>query len=147
MSKTKNFHFPPYDTLVGKGTRIEGDLSFIGGLHIDGTIRGNVIAGIAPTGESAVTLSATGVIEGNLESPYVVLDGRVEGDVHASEHALLAAGARIFGTLYYGALTMDDGAQILGGLVPLESGQVPSELPGIEDMGQRDVQPLAHNLP
>ncbi|NCA88259.1 MAG: polymer-forming cytoskeletal protein [Gammaproteobacteria bacterium] len=120
MGKKKKFRFPPYDTLIGKGTQIEGNLRFVGGLHIDGHILGNVIAGIAPTGEAAVTLSATGVIQGNLESPYVVLDGRVEGDVHASERALLAAGARILGTLYYGALTIDAGAQVQGGLVCLD---------------------------
>ena len=128
MGKKKKFRFPPYDTLIGRGTRIEGDLRFVGGLHIDGYIQGNVIARIAPTGEAAVTLSATGVIEGNLESPYVVLDGRVEGDVHASERALLAAGARVLGKLYYGALTIDDGAQVRKGLVRLD----PNDIPAVE---------------
>jgi cytoskeletal protein CcmA (bactofilin family) len=122
MGKKKKFSFPPYETLIGKGTQIEGNVRFVGGLHIDGHVLGNVIAGIAPTGEAAVTLSATGIIQGNLESPFVVLDGRVEGDVHASERALLAAGARISGTLYYGALTIDDGAEVQGGLVHLDPG-------------------------
>ena len=125
MGKKKKFNFPPYDTLIGRGTEVEGNLRFVGGLHVDGLVRGHVIADIGPTGEAAISLSATGVIEGNLESPFVVLDGRVKGDVRASERALLAAGARIEGTLYYGALTIDDGAEIHGGLVRLDADGVP----------------------
>lgn len=125
LVKKKKFRFPPYDTLIGKGAEVQGNLRFVGGLHVDGKIQGHVIAEIAPTGEAAVSLSATGVIEGNLESPFVVLDGRVKGDVRASERALLAAGARIEGTLYYGALTIDDGAEIHGGLVRLDADGVP----------------------
>lgn len=128
LGKKKKFKFPPYDTLIGKGAEVQGNLRFIGGLHIDGTIRGDVIAEIAPTGDAAVSLSATGIIDGNLESPYVVLDGKVRGDVRAYERALLAAGARIEGSLYYGALTMDDGAEIRGGLVPLQEDGSPAQL-------------------
>ena len=79
LVKKKKFRFPPYDTLIGKGAEVQGNLRFVGGLHVDGKIQGHVIAEIAPTGEAAVSLSATGVIEGNLESPFVVLDGRVRG--------------------------------------------------------------------
>jgi cytoskeletal protein CcmA (bactofilin family) len=125
LGKRKKFRFPPYDTLIGKGAEVQGNLRFVGGLHVDGTIRGNVIAEIAPTGDAAVSLSATGVIDGNLESPFAVLDGKVTGDVRASERALLAAGARIEGTLYYGALTMDDGAKIQGDLVLLDPDGIP----------------------
>ena len=145
MGKKKKFSFPPYETLIGKGTQIEGNVRFVGGLHIDGHVLGNVIAGIAPTGEAAVTLSATGIIQGNLESPFVVLDGRVEGDVHASERALLAAGARISGTLYYGALTIDDGAEVQGGLVHLDpkvgTPVDPLAVGGKEDLAPSFTQP------
>ena len=140
MGKKKKFRFPPYETLIGKGTRIEGNLRFVGGLHIDGHVLGNVIAGIAPTGEAAVTLSATGVIQGNLESPYVVLDGQVEGDVHATERALLAAGARILGTLYYGALTMDVGARVQGGLVHLDH-EIGIPADQLDAGGEQDLAP------
>jgi cytoskeletal protein CcmA (bactofilin family) len=125
LGKKKKFRFPPYDTLIGKGAEIQGNLRFVGGLHVDGLIRGNVIAEMAPTGEAAISLSATGIIEGHLESPFVVLDGRVSGDVRASERAVLAAGAHIGGILYYGTLTIDDGAQVRGGLVPLDPDGIP----------------------
>ena len=34
----------PIDTLIGAGTTIEGDITFTGGLRIDGNIKGNVKA-------------------------------------------------------------------------------------------------------
>jgi len=125
MARKRKFRFPPYVTLIGRETEVMGSLRFVGGLHVDGVIRGNVVAGIAPTGGAAITLSATGVIEGNVEAPFVVLDGRVEGDVHAAERALLASGAVIRGTLYYGSLTIDDGARIQGGMVPIDAAGLP----------------------
>ena len=125
LVKKKKFRFPPYDTLIGKGAEVQGNLRFVGGLHVDGKIQGHVIAEIAPTGEAAVSLSATGVIEGNLESPFVVLDGRVKGDVRASERALLPLGSCGEGTRQYGPLTFVDGAQIHGGLVRLDADGVP----------------------
>ena len=32
------------DTLVGANTKVNGDLNFVGGCHIDGTVKGNVSA-------------------------------------------------------------------------------------------------------
>ena len=32
------------DTIIGQQTRIEGDVHFSGGLHVDGRIKGGVIA-------------------------------------------------------------------------------------------------------
>ena len=32
------------DTLVGRNSRLKGDLAFSGGLHVDGEIHGNVSA-------------------------------------------------------------------------------------------------------
>jgi cytoskeletal protein CcmA (bactofilin family) len=34
----------PIDSLIGTGTTIEGDISFTGGLRIDGHVKGNVKA-------------------------------------------------------------------------------------------------------
>ena len=40
---------PPHiDTLIGKGVRVEGDIDFLGGMHLDGAIAGNVRSNPAP---------------------------------------------------------------------------------------------------
>ena len=41
----KNTKPGPIDSLIGTGTTIEGDITFTGGLRIDGHVKGNVRAG------------------------------------------------------------------------------------------------------
>jgi len=75
------------ETLVGRNTTVTGDLSFTGGLHIEGEVIGNVLAGDE---SSILVLSEEGLVRGDIHVPNMVLNGRVEGDVYASEHCELA---------------------------------------------------------
>ena len=83
------------DTIIGQQTRIEGDVHFSGGLHIDGQVKGGVIAEADST--SVLTVSEHGSIEGDVRVPTVILNGRVTGDVRSSERIELAAKARVDG--------------------------------------------------
>ncbi len=103
------------DSLIGQNTEIHGDIIFSGGLHVDGTIKGSVIA---QTGEDSVlTLSERGTIEGEVKVPNVVINGSVIGDVHATGHVELAAQARIHGNVYYSLIEMAMGAEVNGKLM------------------------------
>ena len=103
------------DTLIGSQTEILGDVRFSGGLHVDGKIKGNVAA----AGEQAATLSVSesGVIEGDVHVATVVLNGTVNGDLHAAERLTLAARARVVGNVHYRVLQMEAGAMVNGALV------------------------------
>lgn len=85
------------------------------GIHIDGTIRGNVTA--QQDELSTLILSATGLVEGDVSAPNVILNGRVVGNVLATGRVELAANARVSGTLYYKLLEMEMGAEVNGQLV------------------------------
>ncbi|MGH8211573.1 MAG: bactofilin family protein [Steroidobacteraceae bacterium] len=102
------------DTLIGKAARVHGDVEFAGGLHLDGSIVGNVRSDRAPT--ATLSVSEGGSIEGMVDVPNVKLDGRVKGDIHASGRVILGATARVEGSLYYGVIEMTLGAQIMGKL-------------------------------
>jgi cytoskeletal protein CcmA (bactofilin family) len=95
------------DTLIGRSTSVQGDVEFTGGLHVDGRITGSVRA---TAGSVAV------------EAPSVVLNGRVNGDIHGSERVVLGAMARVQGDVHYGMIEMALGAEIIGKLVPRETG-------------------------
>lgn len=103
------------DTLIGAGTRIIGDVQFSGGFHVDGHIKGNVDA----TAESGATLSVSdsGVIEGAVAVPNVILNGTVNGDILAHERIELGATAKVTGNVYYGLIEMEMGAEINGKLI------------------------------
>lgn len=62
-------------------------------------------------------LSATGLVEGDVSAPNVILNGRVVGNVLATGRVELAANARVSGTLYYKLLEMEMGAEVNGQLV------------------------------
>ena len=117
MAKKKR-RLPDYVTIIGERTEVAGGIRFSGGMHIDGTVVGDV-SGQAEDG-CALTLGQRGTIQGNLDVAYVVLDGAVIGDVRASRRAELASGARIEGNLHYGDLVMAVGAKVNGKLLALD---------------------------
>ncbi|MEJ2346189.1 MAG: polymer-forming cytoskeletal protein [Gammaproteobacteria bacterium] len=103
------------DTLIGQHSEIQGDVAFSGGLHVDGTIRGDVSA--PDDSGSVLTLSEHGAIEGEVRVPHIILNGSVVGDVHAAERIELAARARVTGNVYYNLIEMAMGAEVNGSLV------------------------------
>ena len=111
------------DTLVGANSEVNGDLSFEGGCHVDGTVKGNVSAD--PESDSALSVSEDGNIEGGVSVPYVVLHGIVRGDVCASQRVQLGPTARVIGNVYYNLIEMAIGPEINGKLVHQPEGQVP----------------------
>ena len=110
------------DTLVGGNTKINGDLNFEGGCHVDGTINGNVSADTES--DSALSVSEDANIKGGVTVPYVVLHGIVRGDVFASKRVELGPTARVIGNVYYNLIEMAIGAEINGKLVHQPDGQV-----------------------
>ncbi|MGH8398859.1 MAG: bactofilin family protein [Gammaproteobacteria bacterium] len=108
------------DTLVGRNTEISGDVSFTGGLHVDGTIRGNITASNGP--ESMLSLSQHGVIKGEIHVSHVTINGTVEGDVYAEQRLELGAGARITGDVHYNLIEMAVGATVDGKMVHKPAG-------------------------
>ena len=112
------------DTLIGQHTEILGNVKFSGGLHIDGVIKGNVIA--ENDGRSMLSLSERGTIEGEVNVPYIILNGVVIGDVHGSEHVELSSKARVTGNVYYNLIEMAIGAEVNGKLVHTPDAEEPT---------------------
>jgi cytoskeletal protein CcmA (bactofilin family) len=104
------------DTLVGKSTRVQGDVIFQGGLHVDGTVVGNISS--EADGKAMLSISEGGRVEGNIDVTHVVLNGAVFGDVVATESVVLGASARVHGNVHYGAIEMTFGAQVSGRMIP-----------------------------
>ena len=123
MFGRKNRKHSVVDTLVGSNSRVNGDLHFEGGCHIDGTVKGSISAD--PDSSSALSISEDGGVEGGVAVPYVVLHGIVRGDVYASQRVELGPTARVIGNVYYNLIEMAIGAEINGKLVHQPAGQVP----------------------
>jgi cytoskeletal protein CcmA (bactofilin family) len=124
FGKNNNRRNAQIDTLIGNSTELRGDVYFKDGLHIDGVVKGNVIA----RGEnSMLTMSEQGRIEGEVRVQNIVLNGEVLGDVYASEHIELAPAARVTGNVYYNLIEMAMGAEVNGNLVHRVDAPLPQE--------------------
>ena len=105
----------PIDSLIGAGTVIEGNITFVGGLRVDGHVKGNVKA----TGNKPGTLvlSELAKVEGEIDVAHVVVNGTVAGPVRATEYAELLPKARATGDVAYKSIEVHVGAIVMGQLV------------------------------
>jgi cytoskeletal protein CcmA (bactofilin family) len=102
------------DSLIGAGTKVEGDVHFTGGLRVDGEVRGSVIA---ISGQpSMLVVSEAARIEGEVRVTHLVVNGSIVGPVHATEFLELQPKSRITGDVHYSALEMHLGAVVEGRL-------------------------------
>ena len=103
------------DSLIGAGTVIEGNVTFAGGLRVDGEIKGNVIA--AGDQPSTLVASEQARIDGEIHVSHLVVNGAINGPVHCAESLELQARSRVRGDVYYNTLEMHLGAVVEGRLV------------------------------
>ncbi|MEM7304478.1 MAG: polymer-forming cytoskeletal protein [Pseudomonadota bacterium] len=103
------------DTLIGKHTTVQGDMHYRGGLHIEGKVKGNLIAD--STEKTVLIVSEKGCVEGDVKGPVVIINGQVQGDVSSSQTLELAQHAKVKGNVYYNLLEMEVGAQVNGSLI------------------------------
>ena len=138
FGRKKGFSAARIDTLIGQGTKINGDLVFSGGLHVDGQIKGNVVAEEGST--AILILSEFGRIEGEVKVPLMVLNGEIVGDVYGSTRVELAPKSRVKGSVYYNLIEMAIGAEVNGGLVHQPQGsQLPKQLENKSGGGDGDA--------
>ena len=103
------------DSLIGVGTRIEGNLNFSGGLRVDGEVIGNVTA--VSEQPSTLVVSEQARIDGEIRVSHLVVNGEINGPVYASEFLELQSHSRVKGDVHYSTLEMHLGAIVDGHLV------------------------------
>ncbi len=103
------------DSLIGAGTTIEGNVTFTGGLRIDGEVRGSVSASGEQTGTLVVSEHAR--IEGEVSVSHLVVNGTVNGPIRSNEFLELQPRARVTGDVEYNSIEIHLGAVVQGRLV------------------------------
>jgi cytoskeletal protein CcmA (bactofilin family) len=112
MLGNKKIKASKIETLIGQSIEVDGDLSFHGGLHLDGKINGNVSA--ENGSKSVLVVSEQGQINGDVSVPCAVINGAIKGNVYASEKLELSQKACITGNVHYNVLEMASGAAVNG---------------------------------
>ncbi|MFM9883664.1 MAG: polymer-forming cytoskeletal protein [Burkholderiales bacterium] len=101
-----------FDSTIGPGVSIEGDVTFTGDVRVDGHIKGNV--GIYKSTSGTLVVGRNGRIDGKVSVSNAVVSGTVNGSVHATAVVGLSGGGRINGDVTYGRLVVRDNANIEG---------------------------------
>lgn len=101
-------------TLLAKDAMIEGVLRLRNGAKIDGII----IGGLMIEGSEMCTmfLSEGAQIDGNVLAPRAIVYGWIKGSIHAHD-LVIKRSAKIEGDVYYGRISIEDGAEVNGKLI------------------------------
>ncbi len=116
-------------TLISRATKVVGDLHFTGELQVEGKVVGNVVAEDAK--DAKVVIADTGLIEGEIRAPLVIVNGKVIGNIYSTKHLELAAKGVVTGTVNYHSIEIVKGAQVNGSMV---SAQVPEAVAAVADI-------------
>lgn len=103
------------DSLIGSGTRVDGNISFSGGLRIDGEVHGGITVEDGQSGTLVVSEHAR--IEGAVDVSHLVVNGTIVGPVRVRDTLELQAGASVTGDVGYMQLEMQQGAVVQGRLI------------------------------
>ena len=95
-------------SVVGAGLIVEGEFTSDEPVVVEGTLRGTL------TTAEAVSVSADGVVEADLQASSVTVAGQVTGNVSASARVDIQAGGRLIGDVKANRLTIADGASFRG---------------------------------
>jgi cytoskeletal protein CcmA (bactofilin family) len=102
------------DSLIGAGTKIEGDVTFVGGLRVDGEVKGQ--CPFDGRWRRHLVVSEHARIEGEIHVSHLVINGTIIGPVYSSEFLELQPRARVTGDVQYNSLEMHLGAIVQGRL-------------------------------
>lgn len=96
------------ETILGTGTKVEGDIHTNGSLRIEGEVIGNIKA------EGDLFVGEEGRIETEIEARNVVIAGKVKGDVKAHQRLEILPQGKLIGDIKTDKLKIEEGAVFVG---------------------------------
>jgi cytoskeletal protein CcmA (bactofilin family) len=95
-------------SFIGRNCMFEGHITCDGELHIDGTVRGTVQAGMCVVDEA-------GVIHGSVAGDVIHVRGRVLGPIQGA-NVFIHAGAHVEGDVFNDTISIENGAYVYGSI-------------------------------
>ena len=101
-----------FGSIIGSDLEIFGSLLATKSLRIDGTVVGDIKTKAGA--DVCIALGKTGLVQGNISGVRVLVAGRVEGNVLATERVELHSGADVHGDIIYAQIGIEQGARLSG---------------------------------
>jgi cytoskeletal protein CcmA (bactofilin family) len=95
---------------IGKNVQIRGEIYAEEELTMDGDFEGKIEV------RHKLTIGPNGTIKASVKAREVVVAGKIDGDVEASDRISIQNGAHITGDLKTASILIDDGAYFKGGI-------------------------------
>ena len=134
-------------TIIAKGTKIVGDISADGGLHVGGEIKGNihVVGKLELNGKvigdieaeditistsmvkgnvaarSSITIDKETTVAGDVSARNAEFDGRIKGNMTVKERAHIQTDSVLLGNLTSGIVNIEEGAMLRGDILITDS--------------------------
>jgi cytoskeletal protein CcmA (bactofilin family) len=96
------------NTIIGAGTQIEGKITTLHSLRIDGTIEGEIRA------EGLVIIGKDGIVKGDVYASSLTVEGLVEGNVYVSDSLHLIRNCQLNGDITAESIEIEQGALFNG---------------------------------
>lgn len=112
------------NTIIGKGTVIDGIIRIQNSLRLDGKITGQILT------TDSLIVGKEGEIEGEIRVKNAVIGGSVKGQIFASGKVVLEARSIVTGEVKTAKLAINDGAKFEGHCVMTEEGNIKALPPG-----------------
>lgn len=93
---------------LGKGSRVEGKLTFEGNVKIDGQVEGEIHA------QRSVVIGDGAVITAQISAETIIVKGKVTGDITARKQVELRAPAKLVGNITTPSLVIHEGVVFEG---------------------------------
>lgn len=115
-----------FHSFVDTGSTVRGRFITDVSLRVDGTIEGDIEAASAREPslghQACVAISETGTVIGDIHAYRVLVAGKVEGHIYATETVVLSAGSVVRGDVTYGQIKLEHPFQHVGMLISRGNG-------------------------
>jgi cytoskeletal protein CcmA (bactofilin family) len=105
---------------IGRSITIRGEVTGDEDLVIQGKVEGSV-----NLEQHSVTVGPDGEVKADISGRVITVEGRVEGDLRATEQVVLRSSARVAGDISATRIMLEDGAYFRGGVDMGEKGERP----------------------
>ena len=109
-------------TLLGKDSHFEGKLTFEGTVRIDGELTGEIFS------DDILVVGEGGLVKADLEIGSVVVEGTIEGNIHAKRSVEIHAPGRVRGNIVTPSLFIDRGVVFEGNCQMVDPAVHPQDL-------------------
>ncbi len=99
------------EVMIGTTIKIKGEVTGDENLLVEGSVEGSI-----DLSEFDLTIGESGNVTAEVRAKTVKVEGKITGDIHASQNVLVAKSARMVGNIKAPRVALEDGADFKGSI-------------------------------